>query len=266
MSSDLSRVACIIPAKDEEQRIATTVTAARDLPGVEIVIVCDDGSSDRTSQHAAGAGAIVVSHTRNRGKAAAVESAVNGLGVIEQRDKRPEAGTLVLLDADLAESAGNCAPLIHPVMNDEADLTIAVLPAQRTAEGDNPGGFGLVVNTARRGIAELTGWTPRAPLSGQRCLTRRAFELASPLAAGWGMEVGMTIDALRAGLRVSEIEIDLRHRATGTDLGAQLHRAAQLRDVTRALAARGLVQAGLKDLKDSGGVTGVFKRLRGKQA
>ena len=112
MSSDLSRVACVIPAKDEEQRIAATVTAARDLPGVEIVIVCDDGSSDRTSEYAAGAGAIVVSHTRNRGKAAAVESAVNGLGVIEQRDKRPEAGTLLLLDADLAESAANCAPLI----------------------------------------------------------------------------------------------------------------------------------------------------------
>ena len=90
MSSDLSRVACVIPAKDEEQRIAATVTAARDLPGVEIVIVCDDGSSDRTSEYAAGAGAIVVSHTRNRGKAAAVESAVNGLGVIEQRDKRPK--------------------------------------------------------------------------------------------------------------------------------------------------------------------------------
>ena len=266
MSSDLSRVACVIPAKDEEQRIAATVTAARDLPGVEIVIVCDDGSSDRTSDYAAGAGAIVVSHTRNRGKAAAVESAVNGLGVIEQRDKRPEAGSLLLLDADLSESAANCAPLISPVVKGEADLTIAVLPAQLTADGGAPGGLGLVVNTARRGIAELTGWTPQAPLSGQRCITRRAFELASPLAAGWGLEVGMTIDVLRAGLKVVEIEIDLHHRATGTDLGAQLHRAAQLRDVTRALTARGLVQAGLKDLKDSGGVTGVFKRLRGKQA
>ncbi len=266
VSSDLSRVACVIPAKDEEQRIAATVTAARDLPGVKIVIVCDDGSSDRTAQQAAGAGAIIVSHARNRGKAAAVESAVNGLGVIEQRDKLPEAGTLLLLDADLAESAANCAPLISPVIKGEADLTIAVLPAQLTAEGGAPGGFGLVVNTARRGIAELTGWTPKAPLSGQRCITRRAFELASPLAAGWGLEVGMTIDVLRAGLRVVELEIELQHRATGRDIGAQLHRAAQLRDVTRALAARGLVQAGLKDLKDSGGVTGVFKRLRGKQA
>jgi hypothetical protein len=72
----------------------------------------------------------------------------------------------------------------------------------------------------------------------------------------------MTVDILRAGLRVEEVEVDLRHRATGTDLGAQLHRARQLRDVTRALAARGLVGAGLKDFQDSGGVSGLLKRLR----
>jgi len=118
------------------------------------------------------------------------------------------------------------------------------------------------MSTAARGITELTGFTPRAPLSGQRCLTRRAFELASPLAAGWGIEVGMTIDILRAGLTVEEIEIDLRHRATGTDLAGQVHRAKQLRDVTRALTARGLVQAGLQDFKDAGGVQGLLKRFR----
>ena len=49
----------------------------------------------------------------------------------------------------------------------------------------------------------------------------------------------MTIDILRAGLRIEEIEIDLQHRATGRDLAGQVHRAKQLRDVTRALAARG---------------------------
>jgi hypothetical protein len=237
-------VACVIPAKDEEQRIAATVTAARGLPGVDVVIVCDDGSSDQ---------------------AAAVESAVNALGVIEQRDKRPEAGCLLLLDADLGESAANCAPLISPVTAGRADLTIAVLPPQTTDDGTAAGGFGLVVSTAGRGITELTGWTPRAPLSGQRCLTRRAFELASPLAPGWGMEVGMTVDILRAGLRVEEVEIELRHRATGRDLAGQLHRAKQLRDVTRALVARGAVnadtaRAGLQELKDAGG--GLLNRFR----
>jgi len=257
-----AQVACIIPAKDEQQRIAATVTAARELPHVSLVLVCDDGSSDQTAQFAAGAGAIVVSHHRNRGKAAAIESAVNALGVLEQRDDRPESGTLLLLDADLEDSAANCGPLIEPVVAGRADLTIGVLPPQRTAAGEAPGGLGLVMTTARRGIQELTGWTPRAPLSGQRCITRRAFEVASPLAAGWGVEVGMTIDVLRAGLKVEEIEIELRHRATGSDLGSQLHRAKQLRDVTRALATRGLVQAGIKELKDSGGVQGLLRRLK----
>jgi hypothetical protein len=76
------------------------------------------------------------------------------------------------------------------------------------------------------------------------------------------MEVGMTIDVLRAGLRVREIDIDLRHRATGSDLSAQLHRAKQLRDVTRALTARGVVSSGIKDLKDAGGLPGLLKRLK----
>lgn len=249
MESALSRVACIIPARDEQQRIAATVRAALGLPGVQIVLVCDDGSSDKTAEHAAAAGAIVVSHARNRGKAAAVESAVNGLGILEQRDRRPECGSLMLLDADLAESAGNCAPLIIPVTKGEVDLAIGVLPAQFTDTGEAAGGFGVVMGTAARGITDLTGWAPRAPLSGQRCLTRRAFELASPLAAGWGMEVGMTIDVLRAGLRIREVEIELRHRATGTDLAGQLHRAKQLRDVTRALVARGAMDSLVKRLK-----------------
>lgn len=257
-----ARVACIIPAKDEQERIVATVQAAAGLPSVDVVILCDDGSSDQTGAYAHGAGAIVVTHKRNRGKAAAIESAVNALGVLEQRDRRPEARVLLLLDADLEESAARCGPLIEPVVAGELDLTIAVLPAQRTADGGEPGGFGLVTSTAARGIAELTGWTPRAPLSGQRCLTRKAFELASPLAAGWGVEVGMTIDVLRAGLRVAEIEVDLRHRATGSDLGAQMHRARQLRDVTRALAARGLVGAGLKEFKDAGGVGGLIRRIK----
>ncbi|SEP75381.1 glycosyltransferase [Microlunatus flavus] len=260
MSVPSARVACIIPAKDEQERIGATVTAARGLPGVETVVVCDDGSSDATAQHAGAAGAVVVSHERNRGKAAAVESAVNGLGVLEQRDRSPEATILLLLDADLGATAARCAPLVEAVVAGRAALAIAVLPPQQTADGQQAGGMGLVTGTARRGIEELTGWSPRAPLSGQRCLTRRAFELASPLAPGWGMEVGMTIDVLRAGLVVEEVDVDLTHRATGTDLAAQLHRASQLKDVTRALAARGLVRNQLRDLSAEG-VSGLLKRL-----
>src|SRR5918993_5515047 len=148
VTSALSRVVCVIPAKDEQDRITATVAAAAKLPGVQLVIVCDDGSKDSTASHAAAAGAIVVSHSRNRGKAAAVESGVNALGVLESRDERPEVGTLLLLDADLADSAANCRPLIEPVVADQADLTIGVLPVQRMANGGAPGGFGLEMSTA----------------------------------------------------------------------------------------------------------------------
>jgi hypothetical protein len=50
----------------------------------------------------------------------------------------------------------------------------------------------------------------------------------------------MTIDLMRLGLRIAEVEVDMSHRATGTDLGSQLHRARQFADVARALASRAL--------------------------
>ncbi len=83
---------------------------------MDVVIVCDDGSTDETARYAGAAGAIVVNHDRNRGKAAALDSAVNALGVLEQRDGRPECDSLLLLDADLEESAARVGPLITPVL------------------------------------------------------------------------------------------------------------------------------------------------------
>jgi hypothetical protein len=59
-----------------------------------------------------------------------------------------------------------------------------------------------------------------------------------PFAAGYGMEVGMTIDAVRAGARVKEIELDLSHRATGRSAAGFAHRGRQLLDFARAYARR----------------------------
>jgi hypothetical protein len=52
------------------------------------------------------------------------------------------------------------------------------------------------------------------------------------------VETALTIDLARQGLRITEVEVPLAHRATGTDLRSQLHRARQLADVARALATR----------------------------
>jgi glycosyltransferase involved in cell wall biosynthesis len=224
-------VAVIIPAKDEGDRIAATVKAALGLPGADLVLVVDDGSADRTGRVASEAGARVVRHSRNRGKGAAMESGAEAVRLLDEGRERPRH--LLFLDADLAETASGAAPLVEPVRAGDADMTIAAF-----ASTVKLGGHGLVVRLSREGIRRATGWEATQPLNGQRCLTRAAFEAARPLAAGFGVETALTIDLLRKGFRVSEVEVPLAHRATGTDFRAQMHRARQLRDVARALAVR----------------------------
>lgn len=231
--SQAGDVAVIIPARNEADRIAATVTAAAALDGVGLVVVVDDGSTDGTGGLARQAGAVVLRHVRNRGKAAAMQSGANAAGLVDQREHREHPRHLLFLDADLAESAAHAGPLAAPVLDGRADMTIAVFAATVKL-----GGHGLVVGLSGAGIRRAVGWQPAQPLNGQRCLTRAAFEAARPLARGWGVETALTIDLMRQGFRVAEVEVDLAHRATGTGLRAQLHRAHQLTDVARALAAR----------------------------
>jgi Glycosyl transferase family 2 len=226
-------VAVIIPARDESERVGATVAAALGLTGVDLVVVVDDGSRDGTGALAAKAGAQVVRHPRGRGKAAALTTGATAVARIEAAEPHRPPRLLLFLDADLGASAAAAGPLAEPVRAGAADMTIAVF-----TERVRKGGFGIVTSTAGAGIERAVGWRPAQPLNGQRCLTRAAFAAAEPLARGWGAETGMTIDVLRSGLRVTEVEVPLSHRATGTDWRAQLHRLAQLADVTLALAVR----------------------------
>lgn len=214
----------IIPARDEADRIAATVRAAQALPGVAEVIVVDDGSADDTAAVAAGAGAVVARHARNRGKAAAMETGAD----------RAAGDLLLFLDADLGATAAEAAALLGPVRRGEADVSVATFPVVP----GRGGGRGLVVRLARWGVRRLTGRELSAPLSGQRCLTRAAFTAARPLAPGFGVETAMNVDVLRAGFCVVEVPTRMDHRVTGNDWRAQLHRTRQLRDVARALLPR----------------------------
>jgi glycosyltransferase involved in cell wall biosynthesis len=216
-------VAAVIPAKDEAERIAATVAAARTV--ADVVVVVDDGSRDATAAEAEQAGALVVRHSRNRGKAAAMESGARAV---------PDVDLLLFLDADLQETAAE-AHLLVAAVRDGYDCAIANLPP---AEG--AGGHGFVVRLARDGIRAATGFTANQPLSGQRCLTRQAYASALPLAKGFGVETAMTIALLRSGCRVIEVPTAMAHRVTGTSWRHRLHRARQYNDVRKALRRRGI--------------------------
>jgi hypothetical protein len=229
-------VAVVIPAKDESARIAATIRGVRTIPGVRVVVVVDDGSTDGTAAIAARAGAEVVRLPRNHGKADALMSGLGRVTGLRRVGRLDDSTAVLFVDADLEASARAVGALVGPVAYGEADLTIATLPAQQGSAG----GHGLVVGLARRGIEELTGWSPKQPLSGMRCLSPAAIAAATPFARGWGVEVGMTVDVLDAGLTVLEVPCDLQHRVTGTDWRAQVHRAGQYRDVALALGVRRL--------------------------
>lgn len=217
------RVAALIPAHNEADRIAATVAATRAVNAVSRVIVIDDGSTDATAEIARQAGAEVLRLDRNLGKGGAMQA---GLELV-----RNDTEAVVLLDADLGDTASEAEAILRPVLLGDADMTIAVLP--RPA---NSGGFGLVKGLARWGISSLGGgFKALAPLSGQRALTRAAWEACTPFASGYGAEVGLTVRALRAGLRVLEVPAAMTHAATGRNLSGFAHRGRQFVHVAIAL-------------------------------
>ncbi|HTR89578.1 MAG TPA: glycosyltransferase family 2 protein [Solirubrobacteraceae bacterium] len=218
--------AIIVAARDEAERIGATLAAlGRAFPDA-VIWVADDGSRDATAELARAAGARVVSE-RRRGKGQAM-SAAAGRALGESRE-----GTLfVLCDGDLGESAERLRELARAVEADEADLAVAAF-ARRVG-----GGLGLAVGFARWAVRRRCGVSARAPISGQRALRAGTLRGLLPFACGYGMELAMTIEAVRAGGRVVEVELELDHRAGGRTFGGFLHRARQLLDFVRVYVSR----------------------------
>jgi hypothetical protein len=224
--SQLGRVA-IVAARNEGERIGPTLDALSEvLPGARI-LVADDASSDGTADVAMGKGAWVIRRGRPHGKGANVTAA--GQAAVGEFGDR---AVVLLCDADLGASAAYLRALVDAVEREECDLAVATFAEARG------GGFGIALGYARRAVERACGARLSAPLSGQRALRIQTLRPLLPFADGWGMETGMTIDAVRAGLRVEEIELPLQHRATGRSAAGFLHRAQQLRDMRRAVRAR----------------------------
>ncbi len=217
-------VVAVVPARAEGGRIGDTVRAIRTIPEIDEVVVVTNGPDDGTAAEANAAGARVLIAPDRTGKGDAVEGALRRI---------PPAGHVLFLDGDLGPSAKHAGELLAAVVAGRADLAVAAFPRDR-----RHGGFGLVKRLARALIRAATGVRVTEPLSGQRAASRAVVDSVRPIAPGFGMEVGMTIDALRAGHRVVEIALPMEHAYTGRDLPGFLHRARQGLDALRAALPR----------------------------
>jgi glycosyltransferase involved in cell wall biosynthesis len=222
--------AVIVTAHNEADRLPATLQAlAAAFPGARI-LVADDGSTDGSAEVAAEHGAEVVRSQRNIGKGGvATLAAQRLLPLAEGPDPKP---VILLCDGDLAASADRLKRLVDEVRAGHADLAVATF-ARRVG-----GGFGWALGFARWAIRKRCGYEASAPISGQRALRADVLPAVVPFAPRFGMEIGMTIDAVRAGFRVSEIELPLAHRATGKTLRGFVHRGRQLADFVVAYRQR----------------------------
>jgi len=220
-------LAVLIAARNEADSIAASVESLKTtFPGAAIW-VADDASDDGTNDLALAAGARVVRRGKVHGKGG------NMTACAEAMLSAPELpDTVLLCDADLAVSAGQLGRLVKAVDDEECDLAVAAF-AKRVG-----GGFGIALGFSRWVIEKRCGFVADAPISGQRAMKLEVLRAVLPFAPKYGMETGMTIDAVRAGYSVGEYELELAHRATGRTLRGFIHRFRQLVDFARVYVAR----------------------------
>lgn len=219
-------VSVLVCARNEAAILAQTLAALQTaFPGARVV-VADDCSEDQTAELARSAGCEVITTPRRLGKGGAATLAAGRLLQTQL------SGVVVFCDADLGRSAAALPRLAERVAWGGFDLCVAGFSNPRG------GGFSIALRFARRCVRILCGFEAAFPISGQRALRADRLGVVLPFAHGFGMEIGMTVDARRAGLSVCEIELDLSHRDTGRDLAGFVHRGRQLVDFGRVFLRR----------------------------
>jgi glucosyl-3-phosphoglycerate synthase len=232
-------VSVVLPALNEEATVGDIVAIIRhdlmrQVPLVDEIVVVDSGSTDRTAEIAAAAGARVV----HRDDILPRIPAVPGKGEVLWRSLLVTSGDIVcFIDADLKEfSSDFVSGIVGPLLTDpEVDLVKGMYDRPL---GGAAGQGGRVTELMARPLLNMH-WPQLAgfvqPLGGEYAARRSLLEQL-PFPVGYGVELGMLVDALHlVGLdALAQVDVGVRkHRhQDGQALGrmsAAIYRTAQLR-------------------------------------
>ncbi|NJE79460.1 glycosyltransferase family 2 protein [Thermococcus sp. GR4] len=193
----------IVPAYNEELTIGYVVTLSKKYGDV---LVVDDGSKDKTYDIAISAGAHVIQHPQNMGKAQALKTAFK---------YATEKGydIVVCLDADGQHNPEEIPKLLEPILNDKADMVIG----SRFLDGAKKNipfyrRFGLWIlnattNVSLNGTLKITD-----SQSGFRAMNRKALgELMKINSNGYSVESDMLVHLAEKGVRIKEVPITVRY-------------------------------------------------------
>jgi glycosyltransferase involved in cell wall biosynthesis len=198
-------VACV-PAFNEEKTIAKVVLMAKKHS--DRVVVCDDGSTDLTSEIAESLGAEVVRHKNRLGYGAALQS-------LFQRARELGADVIVTLDADGQHNPEEIPTVIEPILEDEADVVIGSRFIGET-NNDLPRyrRWGISLITKLAGGATNNHVTDAQ--SGFRAYNKKAIGEMQLKEGGMGASAEILLKTNRNGLKVAEVPIDCRYKGLET--------------------------------------------------
>ncbi|KAB3537400.1 glycosyltransferase family 2 protein [Alkaliphilus pronyensis] len=216
-------VTVLIPAFNEGKNIRDTLVGLKGVKEVNQILVIDDGSTDNTCQIVEAFSEVtLLKQGKNLGKGAALKR-----GILEALDK---ADIIVFLDADTKNTSNEIKKLITPIINEITDVAIAKFPPPKIK-----GGFGFVKSLAETGVYFHTGKTLTTSLSGQRAFHRDVLKNIAIDSKGFGVEIAMTIDILKKGYRVLEVEVAMSHRETDRSVEGFIHRGKQFIEVFKVI-------------------------------
>ncbi|RBQ22814.1 Glycosyltransferase AglE [Candidatus Methanobinarius endosymbioticus] len=193
-NKNFSSVSIIIPAYNEEANVAKVIKVAKELTYVEEIIVIDDGSHDKTIEEAKSAGAIVISHTTNQGKGAAIKTGF----------KHSKGDIIAFIDADIYNlSSDKVEMIVSPILEGKTDITKTKFMRES----------GRVTELTAKPLLKF--FFPEVnfeqPLSGQFAGRRSVLEKIK-FEKDYGVDVGIVLDADAHGINIEEVDIgEIKH-------------------------------------------------------
>ena len=187
-----------IPAYNEEKNIAKIIIKLKKI--TDSIIVCDDGSSDMTSEIAKNLGVIVISHKKNMGYGAAIRTIF---------EKSAEIGSdiLVTFDADGQHKVEDVSRVLRPLENSEADIVIGSRFLGKQSNVPNYRKLGIKVITQVTNSSIKTKLTDSQ--SGFRAYSKQVLSKISLSEIGMGISTEILIKASSRGLRITEVPITI---------------------------------------------------------
>jgi len=203
------RLVAVVPAWNEEGAIGRVVEEIRAFDPAAAIVVVDDASSDETAVVAAAHGATVLRLPFNVGIGGAVQT-----GFRYARDEGYDVA--VRLDGDGQHDASELGKLLAPVHAGTADLVIGSRFVDPGGTYRPPLARRIGIRLFARLVSLLGGQRVTDTTSGFVALNRSGIELFAVEYPHDYPEVESTLVAVRSGLRLAQVQVDMRERQAGT--------------------------------------------------